>query len=121
MRAIRRDAIHGAEPAQRRLRSWWGCRAPVPSFFPSGASPDGKKEVRFKPWSEESVHTGWPVIPAALGRTCSRRPERRPPRAFDTIGVHLKVALGLSNEVGPPRTCSGRRRTPSASRGRMRR
>jgi len=36
---IRCDAIHRAEPAQRYLRSWRGCRAPVPSIFPSGASP----------------------------------------------------------------------------------
>ena len=26
------------------------------------------------------------------------------PRALETIGIHLKIALGLSNEVGPPHT-----------------
>ena len=54
---IRRDAIHEAQPAQRRLRAWRDCRAPVPSVFPSAASPDGKTEVMFKPGSGESVQT----------------------------------------------------------------
>ena len=35
-------------------RAWRDCRAPVPSVFPSEASPDGKTEVIFKPGSEES-------------------------------------------------------------------
>ena len=26
------------------------------------------------------------------------------PRALETIGIHLKIPLGLSNEVGPPHT-----------------
>ena len=69
-KAIRRDAIHRAEPAQRHLRSWRGCRAPVPPFFPSGASPEGKREVGFGRWLEESSAHGlvrdpggaWPVV-----------------------------------------------------------
>ena len=40
--------------------------------------------------------------PAVPGRTCSRRAQARSPRAFETIGIHLNIALGLSNEVGPP-------------------
>ena len=102
MRTIRRDATHGAQPAQRRLRAWRDCRAPVPSVFPSEASPDGKTEVICKPGSEESVRTGWLGTPAVPGRTCSPRPQARSPRAFETIGIHLNIALGLSNEVGPP-------------------
>ena len=102
MNTIRCDAIHRAEPAQRCLRSWRGCRAPVPSVFPSGASPEGKMEVRFKPWLVQSFQTGLSGTPAAPARSCPPRPEPRSPRAFDTIGIHLKTALGLSNEVGPP-------------------
>ena len=102
MRTIRHGATHGAQPAQRRLRAWRDCRAPVPSVFPSEASPDGKTEVIFKPGSEESVRTGWLGTPAVPGRTCSPRPQARSPRAFETIGIHLNIALGLSNEVGPP-------------------
>ena len=29
------------------------------------------------------------------------------PRALETIGIHLKIALGLSNEVGPPQSSAG--------------
>ena len=115
MKTIRCDAIHRAEPAQRRLRSWRDCRAPVPSFFPSGASPDGKKEVRLKPWLEESAHVLWPGTPAAPGRSCSPRLKTRSPRAFDTIGIHPKTALGLSNEVGPPHGSSSTGCHPSLS------
>ena len=104
MRTIRRDATHGEQPAQLRLRAWRDCRAPVPSVFPSEASPDGKTEVIFKPGSEESVRTGWLGTPAVPGRTCSTRAQARSPRAFETIGIHLNIALGLSNEVGPPKT-----------------
>ena len=86
MRTIRRDAT---QPAQRRLRAWRDCRAPVPSVFPSAASPDAKTEVMFKPGSGEST-----------------RPQAGSPRALETIGIHLKVALGLSNEVGPPHSPS---------------
>ena len=35
-------------------------------------------------------------------RTCPPRAQARSPRAFETIGIHLNIALGLSNEVGPP-------------------
>ena len=59
-------------------------------------------EVRFKPWLVQSLQTGWSGTPAAPARSGSPRPEPRSPRAFDTIGIHLKTALGLSNEVGPP-------------------
>ena len=52
MRTIRRDAT---QPAQRRLRAWRDCRPPVPSVFPSAASPDGKAEVIFKPGSKENT------------------------------------------------------------------
>ena len=102
VRTIRRGATHGEQPAQRRLRAWRDCRAPVPSVFPSEASPDGKTEVIFKPGSEESVRTGWLGTLAVPGRTCSPRAQARSPRAFETIGIHLNIALGLSNEVGPP-------------------
>lgn len=54
------------------------------------------------PWLEESVNTGWSRTPAAPCRSCSLRPETRSPMAFDTIGIHLTIALGLSNEVAPP-------------------
>ena len=84
MRTIRRDAIHEAQPAQRRLRAWRDCRAPVPSVFPSAASPDGKTEGT----GVGGEH------PASSGT----------PRALETIGIHLNIALGLSNEVGPPHT-----------------
>ena len=30
------------------------------------------------------------------------RAQARLPRALETIGIHLNIALGLSNEVGPP-------------------
>ena len=99
MRTIRRDAT---QPAQRRLRVWRDCRAPVPSVFPSAASPDGKTEVTFKPGSEESIRTGRLGTLAVPGRTCPPRAQARSPRAFETIGIHLNIALGLSNEVGPP-------------------
>ena len=99
MRTIRRDAT---QPAQRRLRAWRDRRAPVPSVFPSAASPDGKTEVTFKPGSGESVQTGRLGTPAVPGQTRSARAQARSPRALETIGIHLKIALGLSNEVGPP-------------------
>ena len=102
MRTIRRDAIHEAQPAQRRLRAWRDRRAPVPSVFPSAASPDGKTEVMFKPRSGESVQTDRLGTPAVPGQTRSARAQARSPRALETIGIHLKIALGLSNEVGPP-------------------
>ena len=101
-RTTRRDAIHEAQPAQRRLRAWRDCRAPVPSFFPSAASPDGKTEVMFRPGSGESVRTGRLGTPAVPGQTCSAPAQARSQRALETIGIHLKIALGLSNEVGPP-------------------
>ena len=41
-------------------------------------------------------------IPAVPGQTGSARARARSPRALETIGIHLKIALGLSNEVGPP-------------------
>ena len=99
MRTIRRDAT---QPAQRRLRAWRDCRAPVPSVFPSAASPDGKTEVIFKPGSGESVQTGRLGTLAVPGQTRSARAQARSPRALETIGIHLNIALGLSNEVGPP-------------------
>ena len=99
MRTIRRDAI---QPAQRRPRAWRDCRAPVPSVFPSAASPDGKTEVMFKPRSGESVQTGRLGTPAVPGQTRSARAQARSPRALETIGIHLNIVLGLSNEVGPP-------------------
>ena len=117
VRTIRRDATHGAQPAQRRLRAWRDCRAPVPSVFPSEASPDGKTEVIFKPGSEESVRTGWLGTPAFPGRTCSRRAQARSPRAFATIGIHLRIALGLSNEVGPLQTATAPTSMPRSSVG----
>ena len=98
MRTIRRDAN---QPAQR-LRAWQDCRAPVPSIFPSAASPDGKAEVIFKPGSGESAQTGRLGTPAVPGQTRSARAQARSPRALETIGIHLNIALGLSNEVGPP-------------------
>ena len=98
MRTIRRDAN---QPAQR-LRAWRDCRAPVPSVFPSAASPDGETEVTFKPGSEESIRTGRLGTPAVPGQTRSAGAQARSPRALETIGIHLKIALGLSNEVGPP-------------------
>ena len=107
MRTIRRDAIHEAQPAQRRLRAWRDCRAPVPSVFPSAASPDGKTEVMFKPGSGESVRTGRLGTPAVPGQTRSARAQARSPRALETIGIHLNIALGLSNEVGPPQVDRG--------------
>ena len=64
MRTIRRDAN---QPAQR-LRAWRYCRPPVPSVFPSAASPDGKTEVIFKPGSGESVQTGRLGTPAVPGQ-----------------------------------------------------
>ena len=110
MRTIRRDAN---QPAQR-LRAWRYCRAPVPSVFPSAASPDGKAEVIFKPGSGESVQTGRLGTPAVPGQTRSARAQARSPRALETIGIHLNIALGLSNEVGPPHyyqsNCEGRHR-----------
>lgn len=39
MRTMRRDAVPGAQPAQRRLRAWRDRRAPVPCALPSGAGP----------------------------------------------------------------------------------
>ena len=102
MRTIRRDAIHEAQPAQRRLRGWRDRRAPVPCVLPSAASPDGKTEVMFKPRSGESVQTGRLGTPAVPGQTRSARAQARSPRALETIGIHLNIALGLSNEVGPP-------------------
>ena len=42
--------------------------------------------------------------PAVPGRTCSPWAQARSPRAFETIGIHLNIAPGLSNEVGPPHT-----------------
>ena len=103
MRTIRRDAN---QPAQR-LRAWQDCRAPVPSVFPSAASPDGKTEVMFKPRSGESVQTGRLGTPAVPGQTPSARAQARSPRALETIGIHLNIALGLSNEVvGPPHSAS---------------
>ena len=99
MRTIRRDAT---QPAQRRLRAWRDRRAPVPSVSPSAASLDGKTEVMFKPGSEESVQTGRLGTPAVPGQTRSARAQARSPRALETIGIHLNIALGLSNEVGPP-------------------
>ena len=107
MRTIRRDAIHEAQPAQRRLRAWQDCRAPVPSVFPSAASPDGKTEVMFKPGSGESAQTGRLGTPAVPGQTRSARAQVRSPRALETIGIHLNIALGLSNEVGPPQELPG--------------
>ena len=45
------------------------------------------------------------------------------PRALETIGIHLKIALGLSNEVGPPQGAAGRTDTcrPRSCRSRRRR
>ena len=90
-------------------------RAPVPSVFPSAASPDGKTEVMFKPGSGESVRTGRLGTPAVPGQTCSAPAQARSPRALETIGIHLKIALGLSNEVGPPQRPWKRRRTRKAA------
>ena len=103
MRTTRRDAN---QPAQRRLRAWQDCRAPVPSVSPSAASPDGKTEVIFKPGSRESVQTDRLGTPAVPGQTRSARAQARSPRALETIGIHLNIALGLSNEVGPPQPTS---------------
>ena len=69
---------------------------------PSAASPDGKTEVMFKSGSGESVRTGRLGTLAVPGQTRSARAQARSPRALETIGIHLKIALGLSNEVGPP-------------------
>ena len=108
MRTTRRDAIHEAQPAQRRLQAWWDCRAPVPSVSPSAASPDGETEVIFKPGSRESVQTGRLGTPVVPGQTRSARAQARSPRALETIGIHLNIALGLSNEVGPPHSARSR-------------
>ena len=105
MRTIRRDAT---QPAQRRLRAWRDCRAPVPSVFPSAARPDGKTEGTFKPGSEESIRTGRLGTLAVPGRTY-------PPRAAaqladldgDTLRVHGK---------GPGRVGRGVLDIPSAWR-----
>ena len=56
----------------------------------------------FKPGSGESVRTGRLGTPAVPGQTRSARAQARSPRALETIGIHLNIALGLSNEVGPP-------------------
>ena len=56
----------------------------------------------FKPGSGESVRTGRLGTPAVPGQTRSAPAQARSPRASETIGIHLKIALGLSNEVGPP-------------------
>ena len=77
MAMIRRDAT---QPAQRRLRSSRDLRAALPSVFPSGTSPDGK--AGYIQTGLEGEH------PASSGT----------PRALETIGIHLKIALGLSNE-----------------------
>ena len=90
------------QPAQRRLRASGDLRVAVPSVLPSGTSPDGKAEVIFKPGSKESVQTGQLGTPAVPGQTRSPRAQARSPRVFETIGIHLNIALGLSNEVGPP-------------------
>ena len=102
MTTIRRDALYGAQPAQRRLRAWRGRRAPVPSAFPSGAGPDGKTEAGFEPAPGGRVRTGRSGTGAILGPTRSPKPQPRSPRALETMGIHLNFALGLSEEVGPP-------------------
>ena len=102
MKTIRRDAPHGAEPAQRRLRSSWEFPAPVPSVLPSAASPEGKTEVIFKLRSNESFRAGRLGTRAVRARTRSARPQARLPGALQTAGIHLKIAPKLSNEVGPP-------------------
>ena len=82
MRTIRRDAT---QPAQRRLRSSRNLRA-----APSLRLPIGNQSRRegggYIQTGLEGEH------PASSGT----------PRALETIGIHLKIALGLSNEVGPP-------------------
>ena len=89
VRTIRRDAIHEAQPAQRRLRAWRDRRAPVPSVFPSAASPDGKTEVMFKP---------------RLGGERPDRPARDPggPRS-DALGPgSSEITEGFGDHRNPP-------------------
>ena len=59
-----------------------------------------------KPGSGESVQTGRLGTPAVPSQIRSARAQARSPRALETIGIHLKIALGLSNEVGPPQSSS---------------
>ena len=62
-----------------------------------------------------------------LAERLSLAAQARSPRALETIGIHLKIALGLSNEVGPPQAAPQgcidppfltRRATPAAAMAR---
>ena len=110
VRTMRRDAVPGAQPAQRHLRAWRDRRAPVPSAFPSGAGPDGKTEAGFKPGSGGCVRTRRSRTVAVLGPTRSPGPQPGFPRALETTGIQITFALGLSEEIGPPQ-CRLRRYT----------
>ena len=60
-------------------------------------------DTSLRPGSSKGVQTGRLGIPAVPGQTRSaRRAQARSLTALETIGIHLNIALGPSNEVGPP-------------------
>ena len=96
VRTIRRDAT---QPAQRRLRSSRDLRARPSLRLPIG-NQSRREDGGYIQTGLEGEH------PASSGT----------PRALETIGIHLKIALGLSNEVGPPQSADRAYSRPNPAR-----